>query len=447
MTRGRASFELEQLVTLVTETSLESADESALRFVLGDFLACIAAESGTNERADTSPRYSAVGVDGVVSALTVRSCLGDRDDIDWRGLVHPGSIVWPVALALSADRDASGPALLAAAAAGYRATTALAQLLGPKHSARHHPTAVAGAFGAAITAGLLFELGRDELVAAAAHAISAAGGLGQASLERSRSMVFHRVAATSTGLHAARFAAQGFSGSRHVLDGPRGAIAILGAGAEAVDSRALTELDLAPSGISVRIYPVNGFVQAAVGLSADEGLRARDQESSAARDDASASGVDQIVVEIAPGAVALVSGEYGGDWWDVRSAVAAAYLSGDPFDLAMTPGARALRARVSVSAADLPVGYGRLRITGASAGGASLAGHAGAGESVHRDATGSATPPPGLDIGSQATSAMLAQKWNRLLGESGAAEQLHFEASAVLTEGGERARRVLEAVA
>lgn len=58
MTRGRASFELEPLVTLVTETSLESADESTLRFVLGDFLACIAAGSGTNERADTSPRYS-----------------------------------------------------------------------------------------------------------------------------------------------------------------------------------------------------------------------------------------------------------------------------------------------------------------------------------------------------------------------------------------------------
>ncbi len=431
MTRGGASFELEQLVALVTETRLESADESALQLVLGDFLACIAAESKPNKRADTSRRYRAAGVDGVVSELTVRSCLGDRDDIDWRGLVHPGSIVWPIALALSADRDSSGPALLMAAAAGYRATTALAQLLGPKHAARHHPTAVAGAFGAAITAGLLFELGRDELVAAAAHAISAAGGLGQASLERSRSMVFHRVAATSTGLHAARFAAQGFSGSRHVLDGPRGAIAILGAGAEAVDSRAATELDLAPSGISVRIYPVNGFVQAAVGLAADAGVRARHQECSAPQGNASTSDVDAIVVEIAGGAVALVNGEYGGDWWDVRLAVAAAYLSGDPFDLAVTPDARALRSRVSVSAADLPAGYGRLRITG---------------DSVHRDATGSATPPPGVDVGSQITSAMLAQKWNRLLGESGAAERLQADASAVLSKGGAHACRVLEAV-
>lgn len=430
--------DLDDLVALVTATEFDAGDERALTLVLADFLACV--EASFESEKSTGARFgdTASGLDEVVSELAVRSCLGDRDDIDWRGTVHPGSIVWPVALALASDLDADGPTLLAAAVAGYRATTALAQLLGSAHAARYHPTGVAGAFGAAVTAGTLLRLEHDELVAASAHAVSAAGGLGQAALERSRSMVFHRVAATSTGLHAARFAARGFSGSRHVLDGPRGAFSILGGGATTSGSSTLGELDLAPSGISVRIFPVNGFVQAVVALAAAAGVQARNLGGRRASDDGRSDSHLEIEVGITAGVIPAVSGEHGGDWWDIRSAVASAYLSGDPFDLALSPDARALRHRVIVRAAELPVGYGQLRI-----GAVARMSAAPVDDAPREDASSAVTPPPGLDIGSEATRSLLATKWSRMLSDPGAPQRLVGEASALLSEGGDRVPQAL----
>lgn len=426
-----ATITLNELVELVTETELDEPDERALTLALADFLACVAATPPPAVSVRVRVRAPARGLDEVVADLAVRSCLADRDDLDWRGSVHPGSIVWPVALALAADRQVGGSALLAAAAAGYRATTALAQLLGPAHAARYHPTAVAGTFGAAVTAGLLLGLGQHELVAAGAHAISAAGGLGQAALERSRSMVFHRVAATSTGMQAARFAAHGFSGSRHILDGPRGAIAVLGGGTATVPSPSLTALGVAPSGISVRIFPVNGFVQAVVALAAAAGAQARSQ------------GGGEIEVEIAEGIVPAVSGEHGGRWWDIRSAVAAAYCSGDPFELSMTPDALALRDRITVRAAKIPAGYGRLRVVGMTSSDRPLEAATNGVGSTPEQAKAASTPPPGFDIGSETTRALLATKWARMLGDPNAHERLLRDATMVLSEGGGRVHQAL----
>src|SRR5581483_10178547 len=140
----------------------------------------------------------------------------DRDDLHWPSLTHPGSIVWPVVLALGPERR------LIAAAAGYETTARLALAVGVSHRRYWHATATAGTIGAAVAAALALGLDEDGVAGAAGHAISVASGSIQCVLERSRTVVFHRAHAAVTGLNAARAAAAGLGATRLGLEAERG---------------------------------------------------------------------------------------------------------------------------------------------------------------------------------------------------------------------------------
>lgn len=414
MTGDKSSSALHKLVFSIAVSPLTPQDERALQVVLADFLACVqGAPAVRSEGESLLPAGGEHNFDRLVTELAVNSCLRDRDDIDWRASVHPGSIIWPVVMAIGVQQNVEGRVMLQAAAAGYRAISALAQMLGPAHAARYHPTGVAGAFGAAMAAGIMFGLEPDQLVAAAAHSISASGGLGQAVIERSSSMVFHRVGATNIGVLAAQYASRGLAGSDQVLEGARGAFAILGGGTVA----SARELDIDPAGVSVRIYPVNGFAQGAVERAAQLGaLAAGSSGSTRSR---------PIIVQLSSSVIPAVTGKVGGDWWDIRSAVAAAFSSGDAFNLAMTPEARVLRDLVHVRAADMPAGYCTVGV-----------GNPEASESAP-------IPPPGQQIGSPATRRLLNAKWARLLETPNAGDALLQAAAAIFLRGGPEARQVL----
>lgn len=178
----------------------------------------------------------------------------DRDDVNWLRFVHPGSIVWPVALGIGRDVAASGADVLRAAVIGYEATARLAVILSP---GVHHLTALTATVGAAAAVSAL--LGGAVAPDALGHAISVAGGSTGAFRELSGTRRFHRAHAARAGSAAARAAARGLPATRTDLE--------FGGGAWA--GARVGELDVSPVDgwairtTSVRVFPTSGWNQAA----------------------------------------------------------------------------------------------------------------------------------------------------------------------------------------
>lgn len=307
--------------------------DRAVELVLTDLLACVLGSLPGQAPAG----WDKDGTTGVVAALAAGGHSADLDDLHRSTMVHPGSIIWPVVLGVGGEIGSSGTDVAAAARAGYQAMVGLAAVLGREHGRQWHATATCGALGAAVASALLLGLDAQQRAWAAAHALAMAGGVGQATLERSASTQFHRIAAATAGLQAARLAQAGVPSSRHVLEGDQGVLALLAPHAERPLAAAPSWADAAHAldRTSVRLFPVNGFSQSAVALAAQLGRRTGPEVSS-------------IVVEVSTLAAAATTGDPGGEWWDLATAVARAWCSGDPFRLVDSPDSDRLRTRIRI---------------------------------------------------------------------------------------------------
>ena len=352
---------------------------SAEHLLLADFLACV---KGAGPAA--APQgWRNDGTAGSAAALGVRAHTLDQDDIHWMAGIHPGSVVWPVVLALGAESSVDGEQVAASARAGYNCMAGLAALLGPTHARSWHATATCGAVGAAAAAAVLLGLGDEQRLWACGHAVAVAGGVGQAIVERSGTAAFHRAACAVTGIQAARLAQANVRSSRNVLDGERGVLALFHVEPTNVsDAQAVATLPTT----SVRLYPVNGFAQAAVALAADLRQRARADATS-------------LLVEVSDFVATATTGVPGGAWWDLRHAVAAAWSTGDPFDLEPTADSVACRDHVRIVAGT--VGRGTTRVTA---------------KTPRGDLVAQADSPPGLLLSDPRLAPELDHKWNRLAG-------------------------------
>ena len=140
----------------------------------------------------TAGRRSAPDGVGAAGAAVI----GDRDDIHWPSLTHPGAIVWTALRTTKVEE----PLLWRAAHAGYEVTARLGRALGAEHRRYWHATTTAGTVGGAVAAALA--LGTDP-VNAAGHAISVTGGSILCILERTGTRIVHRDHAVVTALRCA----------------------------------------------------------------------------------------------------------------------------------------------------------------------------------------------------------------------------------------------------
>jgi len=146
----------------------------------------------------------------------------EMDDVHRTALLHPGPIVWPTVLSIGDD---SLGAALDAGVRGYEAMIAVGSMLDGRHYAHWHNTATAGCFGAAAAAACRLSAGEAQMVAALGLAGSVTGGLWQMRHEPVMAKQWHLAHAVTTGLAAARQAAEGVTGPRFVLEGPQGLFA------------------------------------------------------------------------------------------------------------------------------------------------------------------------------------------------------------------------------
>ncbi|MDH3638282.1 MAG: MmgE/PrpD family protein, partial [Gammaproteobacteria bacterium] len=153
----------------------------------------------------------------------------EQDDIHNRSVVHPGTVVFPPALAVAQALGRPGRDLITAAVAGYEVACRVGEYLGPTHYRVFHSTGTAGTLGAAAAVAHLLRLGVKATRDALGSAGTQAAGLWEFLRDAADSKQLHTAKAAGDGLLAAYLAREGFSGARDILTGERG----MGAGLSA----------------------------------------------------------------------------------------------------------------------------------------------------------------------------------------------------------------------
>lgn len=153
-----------------------------------------------------------------LNASLVNSITGhilELDDVNKRGIIHAGVVVFPAALAASERDKASGRQLIEAIILGYEVGIRIAEFLNPSHRfSGFHTTGTCGTFAAAVAAGKVFNLNKEEMINALGLAATQASGL----------LEFHNMskrlnpgAAVYSGILSTLLAKNGFTGATDVL--------------------------------------------------------------------------------------------------------------------------------------------------------------------------------------------------------------------------------------
>ena len=224
-----------------------AAPQPAHRTALLDWLACAA--GGREQRAARAARALGDGLGERIAAAGTAGHVLDYDDTYLPGLAHLSAPVAPVALLLGAERGATAGEALAAFAVGVAAVCAFwiallrssggavfwrregwyrrqsrYRLTAANHPRLRapgwHPTAVAGAPAAALTAAVLLGLDQERTAQALRLALLQAGGLRAAFGSDGKSLQVGRAAAA--GLAAALLAEAGAIASAEIERGEAG---------------------------------------------------------------------------------------------------------------------------------------------------------------------------------------------------------------------------------
>lgn len=144
-------------------------------------------------------------------------------DTHSQSITHPGPSIVATALSMGHALGAEDREVLRAVVLGCEAVVRIGSVVNPSHRARgFHPTATCNPFGAAVAAGYLLGLDRQQLRWALGLAGSMAGGLYEFRHEGAMLMALHGGMPAASGIDAAYLARAGFTGPSTVLEGPDG---------------------------------------------------------------------------------------------------------------------------------------------------------------------------------------------------------------------------------
>ena len=146
----------------------------------------------------------------------------EMDDVHRTSRLHPGPIIWAIALDEAVDEDADFDVMLAGAVQGYEAMIAVGSTFDDHHYSFYHPTSTAGPFGSAATAAWITGLTEEQIGWALGNAGSNAGGLWQMRHEPVMTKQWHTALAAGAGSFASFVAQVGVTGPLSILEGPQG---------------------------------------------------------------------------------------------------------------------------------------------------------------------------------------------------------------------------------
>jgi len=212
----------------------------------------------------------------------------DYDDTYLPGSVHLTSSTVPCALGMAADTGATGRELLMACIVGLETGARIG--LGGKggfQQAGFHPTSTCGSLSSSLIAGRLYGLNVQQQTHALGIALSLASGSMQPMQDGSWTKRIHPGWAAGAGITAASMAGAGFIGPEAVFEGRFGFYTMfLGNQAANAEPALITsglgqEWEFTRS--SIKLFPAchqsHAFINAAIRIASDPGVRAEDIES------------------------------------------------------------------------------------------------------------------------------------------------------------------------
>jgi hypothetical protein len=265
----------------------------------------------------------------------------DMDDVDWKVLTHPGSIIWPVATAICVELKLPLDDLYRAASYGYRSGATLANFFGVSHRSKWHVTSTSGSFAATSTAAIALGLTPQQHKNALHICAANIGGSPQAGFERKGAPQTNRAAAISLGIASAHAALLGAPYVEDIWNGPRGIIEMFSL--EASTSQILDGVSTA----ELRLIDTNGFAHSAVVAAAKLYLELEEK-------------IHSITVVLPASVKGILDASRGGAWWNSAYAVAALWESGNPTNLQSASHFLSLTA---LEFEEMPIGAGRVRVT------------------------------------------------------------------------------------
>ncbi len=184
---------------------------------------------GTVNAADGDGNCTIPGHAGGFDPMTAMLVAGtsihgeDFDDTFEGQPVHIGAVLVPALLAAAEQRNLSGEDILRGMAVGGEFVCRLA-LVAPTamHKQGFHPTAICGAFGAAVGVATALRLSAVETASALGIVGSMASGIIEYLAEGTWTKRMHPGWAASAGWRAVRMAENGFAGPRTVFEGSHG---------------------------------------------------------------------------------------------------------------------------------------------------------------------------------------------------------------------------------
>ncbi len=166
-------------------------------------------------------------------ANAAASHFAEQDDVHNGSVFHPGTVVFPPALATAQALGSSGAELLAAVVAGYEVGIRVGEFLGRSHYKFFHTTGTAGTLAAAAAAGRLLGLSPDQMLHAFGSAGTQSAGMWEFLRDAADSKQLHTAHAAGAGLTAAYLADDGFTGASRIFDGVQGMAAGMSKDADA----------------------------------------------------------------------------------------------------------------------------------------------------------------------------------------------------------------------
>ena len=183
------------------------------------FALAMGPQTGASEviikRTSSSPYLAAM-------ANAAASHMAEQDDVHNGSVFHPGTVVFPAALAVAQAIGASGQQLLTAAVAGYEVGIRVGEFLGRSHYKVFHTTGTAGTLAAAAAVGNLLGLDAQQMQHAFGSAGTQSAGLWEFLRTAADSKQLHTAHAAAAGLMAAYLAEDGFTGAAQIFEGPQG---------------------------------------------------------------------------------------------------------------------------------------------------------------------------------------------------------------------------------
>lgn len=155
-------------------------------------------------------------------ANAAASHVAEQDDVHNGSVFHPATVVFPPALAVAQALGRSGQDFLVASVVGYEVGIRVGEFLGRSHYKVFHTTGTAGTLAAAAAVGHLLRLSPELMLNAFGSAGTQSSGLWEFLRDAADSKQLHTAHAAAAGLSAAYLAQGGFTGARHILEGPQG---------------------------------------------------------------------------------------------------------------------------------------------------------------------------------------------------------------------------------